>query len=155
MSSRIRMASSVARRAGNSSLGGSLAGLCLFKAERNLSEAAENAVAGRLQIACGSGVVRGTIETDANQQLRIRLRTDGLGPAWTGDAQFPLTGELQGLLKQPAALLRVPLTRLPPNPACCSREWMERRCRSAFFAPVRTTPILRAWRSFAERWSFR
>ena len=50
----------------------------------------------------GSGVVRGTMETDANQQLRIRLRTDGLGPAWTGEAQFPLTGELQGLLNQPA-----------------------------------------------------
>lgn len=50
----------------------------------------------------GAGVIRGTIETDTDQQLRIRLRTDGLGPAWTGDAQFPLTGVLQELLKQPA-----------------------------------------------------
>jgi|SRR5271154_232865 len=50
----------------------------------------------------GSGVVRGTIETDANQQLRIHVRTDGLGPAWTEDAQFPMTSQLQELLKQPA-----------------------------------------------------
>ena len=50
----------------------------------------------------GAGIIRGTIETDANQQLRIRLRTDGLGAAWTGDAQFPMTGELQELLGQPA-----------------------------------------------------
>jgi TonB family protein len=50
----------------------------------------------------GSGVIRGTIETEANQQLRIRLRTDGLGAAWTGDAQIQLTGRLQELSKQPA-----------------------------------------------------
>jgi TonB family protein len=50
----------------------------------------------------GAGIIRGTIETDAHQQLRIRLRTDGLGAAWTGDAQFPMTGELRVLLKQPA-----------------------------------------------------
>ena len=50
----------------------------------------------------GAGVIRGTMETDANQQLRINLRTDGLGPAWSAEAQFPLTGELQDLLKQPA-----------------------------------------------------
>jgi TonB family protein len=51
----------------------------------------------------GAGVIRGTMETDANQQLRINLRTDGLGPAWSAEAQFPLTGELQELLKQPAS----------------------------------------------------
>ena len=50
----------------------------------------------------GAGVIRGTMETDANQQLRINLRTDGLGPAWSAEAQFPLNGELQDLLKQPA-----------------------------------------------------
>jgi TonB family protein len=50
----------------------------------------------------GAGVIRGTIETEANKQLRIRLRTDGFGYAWTGDAQFPLTGRLQELSKQPA-----------------------------------------------------
>lgn len=50
----------------------------------------------------GSGVILGTIEINANQQLRIRVRTDGLGQAWTGDAQFALTGQLQELLKQPA-----------------------------------------------------
>jgi TonB family protein len=49
-----------------------------------------------------TGVIEGTIATDANQQLRIRLRTDGLGPAWTADALFPLTNNLQELLKQPA-----------------------------------------------------
>ena len=50
----------------------------------------------------GAGVIRGTIEAEANQQLRIRLRTDGFGAAWTGDAQFSLTGQLQELSKQPA-----------------------------------------------------
>jgi TonB family protein len=64
----------------------------------------------------GSGVVRGTIETDANQQLRIRLRTDGLGLAWTGDAQFPLTGELQGLLKQPAVSFARSADTIPAEP---------------------------------------
>jgi TonB family protein len=48
------------------------------------------------------GIIEGTIATDANQQLRIRLHTDGLGPAWTADALIPLTSQLQELLKQPA-----------------------------------------------------
>jgi len=34
--------------------------------------------------------------------LRISLRTDGLGTSWSGDAQFPMTQEMQELLKQPA-----------------------------------------------------
>jgi len=50
----------------------------------------------------GAGVVRGTIETDANQQLRISVSIDGLGQSWSIDAQFPLTEALQQLLKQPA-----------------------------------------------------
>ena len=50
----------------------------------------------------GAGVVRGTIVTDANQQLRISVSIDGLGTTWSGDAQFPLTEALQQLLKQPA-----------------------------------------------------
>src|SRR5271168_3428567 len=50
----------------------------------------------------GAGVVRGTIETDASQQLRISVLIDGLGQSWSGDAQFPMTAELQVLLKQPA-----------------------------------------------------
>jgi TonB family protein len=50
----------------------------------------------------GAGVVRGTIETDASQQLRISVTIDGLGQSWSSDAQFPLTDALQQLLKQPA-----------------------------------------------------
>ena len=50
----------------------------------------------------GAGVVRGTIETDANQQLRVSLHIDGIGSDWSGDAQFPLPETLQQLLKQPA-----------------------------------------------------
>jgi TonB family protein len=50
----------------------------------------------------GAGVVRGTIETDANQQLRISVSIDGLGTTWSGNARFPLNGALQQLLKQPA-----------------------------------------------------
>jgi TonB family protein len=50
----------------------------------------------------GSGVVRGVIETDANQQLRISLHTDGLGLSWSAEAELPLTAEMQALQKQPA-----------------------------------------------------
>ena len=50
----------------------------------------------------GAGVVRGTIEIEANQRLRISLRTDGLGTSWSGEAEFPATLEMQELLKQPA-----------------------------------------------------
>jgi TonB family protein len=50
----------------------------------------------------GAGVVRGTIETDANQRLRISVRTDGLGTSWSGKAEFSTTLEMQELLKQPA-----------------------------------------------------
>jgi TonB family protein len=64
----------------------------------------------------GAGVVRGTIETDANQQLRLRLRTEGLGPAWTGDAEFPLTGELQELLRQPAISFARSADAIPAEP---------------------------------------
>jgi TonB family protein len=50
----------------------------------------------------GAGVVRGTIETDRNQQLRVSLHIDGLGLDWSGDAQFPLPEALLELVKQPA-----------------------------------------------------
>jgi TonB family protein len=50
----------------------------------------------------GAGVVRGTIEIDAKEQLRISVSIDGLGTAWSGDAQFPLTEALQQLQKEPA-----------------------------------------------------
>src|SRR5271155_544151 len=64
----------------------------------------------------GAGVVRGTIETDASQQLRISVLIDGLGQSWSGDAQFPLTAELQALLKQPAiSFARSPET-IPAEP---------------------------------------
>ena len=64
----------------------------------------------------GAGVVRGTMETDANQQLRISLRLDGLGTDWTGDAQFPLTGAMQGLLKQPAISFARSSEAIPTQP---------------------------------------
>ena len=50
----------------------------------------------------GAGVVRGTIDAGANQELRVSLRIDGLGSTWSGDAELPLTAALQELLKQPA-----------------------------------------------------
>ncbi|MGB6959209.1 MAG: energy transducer TonB [Candidatus Acidiferrum sp.] len=63
----------------------------------------------------GAGVVRGTIETDAGQ-LRVNLVIDGLGPAWTDDAQLPLTGTLQELLKQPAASFARSAADVPAEP---------------------------------------
>lgn len=51
----------------------------------------------------GAGVVFGAIDVAADQQLKLSLRLEGVGPAWTGAAQFPLTESLQQLWKQPAS----------------------------------------------------
>jgi TonB family protein len=64
----------------------------------------------------GAGVVRGTIETDANQQIRISVSIDGLGTTWSGDAQFPLTEALQQLLKQPAISYERSPDAIPAEP---------------------------------------
>src|SRR5580698_5540153 len=64
----------------------------------------------------GAGVVRGTIETDANQQLRVNLRIDGIGSDWSGDAQFTLTDVLQQLLKQPALSFARSPEAIPAEP---------------------------------------
>jgi TonB family protein len=64
----------------------------------------------------GAGVVRGTIETDAKQQLRISVNIDGLGTTWSGDAEFPLTGALQELLKQPAISYERAAGTIPAEP---------------------------------------
>ncbi len=64
----------------------------------------------------GAGVVRGTIETEANQKLRVSVNIDGIGPAWTADAQFPLTSELQNLLKQPAVSFARAPESVPSEP---------------------------------------
>src|SRR5271155_3796808 len=64
----------------------------------------------------GAGVVRGTIETDAKKQLRISVNIDGLGTTWSGDAEFPLTGALQELLKQPAISYERATSAIPVEP---------------------------------------
>jgi len=64
----------------------------------------------------GAGVVRGTIETDAKRQLRISVHIDGLGTTWSGDADFPLTGALQELLKQPAISYERSAGTIPVEP---------------------------------------
>jgi TonB family protein len=64
----------------------------------------------------GAGIVRGTIETDATQQLRLSVHTDGLGPSWSGEAQLPMTGEMQELLKQPAISYERSAEAIPAEP---------------------------------------
>jgi TonB family protein len=64
----------------------------------------------------GAEVVRGTIETNAKQQLRISVSIDGLGTTWSGDAEFPLTGALQELLKQPAISYERAAGSIPVEP---------------------------------------
>jgi TonB family protein len=64
----------------------------------------------------GAGVVRGTVETDANQQIRISVSIDGLGTSWSGDAQFPMTEALQQLLKQPAISYERSPDAIPAEP---------------------------------------
>jgi TonB family protein len=64
----------------------------------------------------GAGVVRGTIEIDANQQIRISVSIDGLRTTWSGDAQFPVTEALQQLLKQPAVSYERSPSGIPAEP---------------------------------------
>jgi TonB family protein len=64
----------------------------------------------------GSGVVRGTLETDAKQQLRISVNIDGMGTTWSGDVEFPLTEALQELLKQPAISYERAAGTIPVEP---------------------------------------
>jgi TonB family protein len=64
----------------------------------------------------GAGVVRGTIEPDANQQMRISVRVDGLGQTWSGGAQFPSTSDLRELLKQPAISFTRAAEAIPNEP---------------------------------------
>ncbi len=64
----------------------------------------------------GAGVVRGTLETDDHRQLRINVRIDGLGQTWSGETQFPLTGEMQDLWKQPAISYERSAAALPAEP---------------------------------------
>jgi TonB family protein len=64
----------------------------------------------------GAGVVRGNIETEANQQLRITLQVDGMGPAWSADIQLSLTPQLQELLKEPAISFARPPDAIPTEP---------------------------------------
>ena len=64
----------------------------------------------------GAGVVRGTIEPEANQELRVSLRIDGLGSTWSGDTQLPLTAALEELLKQPAISFARSPDAIPAEP---------------------------------------
>jgi len=64
----------------------------------------------------GAGVVRGTIETEAKQQLRISVNIDGLGTTWSADVELPLTGALQQLLKQPAISYERAAGTIPVEP---------------------------------------
>jgi TonB family protein len=50
----------------------------------------------------GAGIVLGTLDATADGQLRVSVRLEGVGPAWSDAAQFPLTDALQQLWKQPA-----------------------------------------------------
>ena len=50
----------------------------------------------------GAGIVLGTLDATADRQLRVNLRLEGVGPAWSDTAQFPLTDALQELWKHPA-----------------------------------------------------
>ncbi len=64
----------------------------------------------------GAGVVRGTIEISANQQVHLSVHTEGLGSSWTGEAQFPITPEMQELLKQPAVSFARASESIPVEP---------------------------------------
>jgi len=64
----------------------------------------------------GAGIVLGTLDATADRQLRVNLRLEGVGPAWSDTAQFPLTDELQQLWKQPAASFARSEQSIPAEP---------------------------------------
>jgi TonB family protein len=64
----------------------------------------------------GAGVIRGTLQADGNQQLKLSIELQGVGPVWTGDAEIPLTDAMQELWKQPApSYVRAP-EAIPAEP---------------------------------------
>jgi TonB family protein len=48
-----------------------------------------------------SGVVRGDLEEDPDHQLRLTLRLEGFGSAWSLESPVTLTGEIAALFKEP------------------------------------------------------
>lgn len=64
----------------------------------------------------GAGIVLGTLDTTADRQLRVQLRLEGVGPAWSDTAQFPLTDALEQLWKQPASTFARSEQSIPAEP---------------------------------------
>ena len=64
----------------------------------------------------GAGIVLGTLDTTADRQLRVQLRLDGVGPAWSDTAQFPLTDALDQLWKQPPSSFARSELNIPAEP---------------------------------------
>lgn len=64
----------------------------------------------------GAGVVFGSLAAGGGQQLRIDVRLEGVGPAWTGAAQLPLSDSLQALWKEPAATYARAPEAIPAEP---------------------------------------
>jgi TonB family protein len=48
-----------------------------------------------------TAVVRGDLEQEPDHQLRLTLRLEGFGPAWSAGSVFALTGEMQALFEEP------------------------------------------------------
>jgi TonB family protein len=48
-----------------------------------------------------TAVVRGDLEQEPDHQLRLALRLEGFGPAWSAESLFALTGEMQALFEEP------------------------------------------------------
>lgn len=64
----------------------------------------------------GAGIVLGTLEATAGRQLHVSLRLEGVGPAWSDVAQFPLTDALEELWKRPAPSFARSEQSIPAEP---------------------------------------
>lgn len=64
----------------------------------------------------GAGIVLGTLDATADHQLRVNLRLEGVGQAWSDTAQFPLTDAVQLLWKQPASSFARSEQTIPAEP---------------------------------------
>lgn len=64
----------------------------------------------------GAGIVLGSLDATPDRQLRVHLRLDGVGRAWSDTAQFPLTDALEQFWKQPAPSFARSEQSIPAEP---------------------------------------
>ncbi len=63
-----------------------------------------------------AGVLLGDVQEDPDHQLLLTIRVEGFGPAWSAGALFPLTDQMQTLLKKPTPSVARAPSAIPLEP---------------------------------------